>query len=638
MYRSCLCYLIDEKLEKKFKFLIRILKEEVPDSSPVLGYYEMLLWIELNDVQKIEEIGCGIIDRWGELSSLEVHYLEALCVANEDEFLKTLLETVDITKASSLEELAPIFEYLGRSESLVEAIRLLGKLKTTLGPEHISLLIFWYATSIEYVWEEHGRDDAIETCKMLHSELSIKPSLELFEKLIAFECYSENYSKVQSAAKIVSEMSLYGLVEDKAKGEYFYNTIERIYGADWDSNFFQEMPRSLITTFFSLAVRSTGKASNTATRNVRVSIIRALNTRAISERDTFSEISQQKSPEYASKTSAYASLRSALETGAETSSQALYTLESLGFVDLLEKCETAILLNIQNAKSSNNEENAIEQMAKAFELMVAMKRVEMYLLALCEKDQHKEVLMILETLDSRFCSFKILTSIFEYLGRSISESVAKKLLRELNKKGIFWFRSKKVPELIFSYVTSIPNMWVGSAVFKFNELLEELKVSPSSASYQKLIKYSCDSREEETGLWILEHMYELGLEVSSDTAIYLFRTIEQNYEFDMLRAVQNVLRRMSKEKDESRMFNLRLAIYIWEVLFGRCEPKHKEGGHYKPWLKNNYYSFTLEDYENRSPCTIEREDYGGYGYDYETGEEEEYYCGDDDSVNSVSGS
>lgn len=29
-------------------------------------------------------------------------------------------------------------------------------------------------------------------------------------------------------------------------------------------------------------------------------------------------------------------------------------------------------------------------------------------------------------------------------------------------------------------------------------------------------------------------MYEVGLEVSSDTAIYLFRTIEQNYEFDMV--------------------------------------------------------------------------------------------------------
>ncbi|CAL9238462.1 unnamed protein product [Arabidopsis halleri] len=698
MYSSCLCYLIDEKMEKKFNFLIRILKEEIPDSLPVLGYYEMLLWIELNDVQKIEEIGCGIIDRWGKLSSLEVHYLEALCVANEDEFLKTLLKTVDITKASSLEELAPIFEYLGRSESLVEAIRLLGKLKTTLPPEHISLLIFWYATSIEYDWEEHGRNGAIETCKMLHSELSIKPSLELFEKLIAFECYSENYSKVPSAAKIVSEMSLYGLVEDTAEGEYFYNTIERIYGADWlgttgavisdmgsghfkldkfldmfheSSNFFQDMPRSLITTFCSLAVRSTGKASNTATRNVRVSIVRALNTRAISELDTFSEISQQKSPEYASKTSAYASLRSALETGAETSSQALYTLESLGFIDLLEKCETAILLNIQNAKSSNNEENAIEQMAKAFELMVAMERVGFcveeriygpllkFLIDMKMIDMifdmirdgqrisnsspefarlgYYEMLLWIQLKDEEKIN-EILASIFEYLGRSISESVAKKLLRELNKKGIFWFRSKKVSELIFSYVTSIPNMWVGSAVFKFNELLEELKVSPSSASYQKLIKYSCDLREEETGLWILEHMYEVGLEVSSDTAVYLFRTIEQNYEFDMLRAVQNVLRRMSKEKDESRMFNLRLAIYIWEVLFGRCEPNHKEGGHYKPWLKDNYNSFTLEDYENRFPCTIEREDYGGYGYDYETGEEEEYYCRDDDSVNSVSGS
>ncbi|EOA34373.1 hypothetical protein CARUB_v10021897mg [Capsella rubella] len=435
------------------------------------------------------------------------------------------------------------------------------------------------------------------------------------------------------------------------------------------------MPRSLITTFVSFAVRSTGKASNTATRNVRVLIVRALNTRAISELgilinpnfkiisfNTFTETSQQFAPPYAFEISSYARLRCALEIGAETSGRALHTLNSLGFPEVFEECKKAILLNIENAKRSEDEEYAVEQIAKAFELVAAMTRegflveegvygpllnllidmkmeeefyrifdmirdgqwidhsspeftrfgyyelvlwiqlkdeekiegvcsmiiksfkehcsgkrcllTESYMFALCEKDQHKEVLRILETLDTRVCSFEILTSIFEYLGRSVSESVAKKLLREVSKKDLSCFRYKKVSDLIFSYVLSIPNMGVGDAICKFNELLEELKASPSSASYQKFIKYSCDSREGEIGLYILEHMYELGLEVSSDTATYLFRTIEQNYEFDMLRAVQNVLRMMNKEKDESRMFNLRLAVYIWEVssfcIFLKC--------------------------------------------------------------------
>lgn len=309
------------------------------------------------------------------------------------------------------------------------------------------------------------------------------------------------------------------------------------------------MPKNVITSFVRLALRSAGKPSNTAditfaaARNAGVSIVRALNTSAISELgalpnpnpnpnliihfikcitdsfvtitlvisvalvDTFSEIS---------KPSASAKLLSTLETGAKTSSQALHTLNSVGLVNAKE-CKAAILHNIENAKRSNDQDYVTDQIAKIFELFAAMKEdgflieeeiygpllnfltdmkmveefhmiveairdyanssprlgfyemllsiklkdeemikeacsmiinsfkelrestetiTENYLLALVEKDQHMEILMILETLDiTRVYSFDNLTSIFEYLGRWLLESIAKKLLRGLNENG-----------------------------------------------------------------------------------------------------------------------------------------------------------------------------------------------------------
>ncbi|CAL9238459.1 unnamed protein product [Arabidopsis halleri] len=472
------------------------------------------------------------------------------------------------------------------------------------------------------------------------------------------------------------------------------------------------MSKSFITTFVRLAVRSTGKPSNTAAFAARN--VRALNTSAISEPalvDNSSEISQQISPQYASKTSWSAKLRSALDNGAKTS--AISRLESSGF-ELEDECQAAVLLNIENAQRSNDEEYVTDQIAKAFEIIAAMKgshingnekvygpllnflidkkmveefhmlveamrddsdhywlreklarlgyykmllwiklkdeekikevcsmiikrfkekiavekncskppvirrgweihRMELcnkqcpkltkhYLLALCEKDQHKEVLRILETLDiTRVESFRLWRSIFEHLGRSLAESVAKKLLRELNKNGLFYYIEHDVSELIFSYVTSIPNLSIGSAFFKFKELLKELDITPSTASYKKLIKYSCDSRKEEVGLSILQHMYEVGLEVPSDDAVYLFRTIEKNYGFNLVRGVEDVLTEMNKKGDKSRMFNLRLAEYILEVLFGGCERNQKEGDSYKPWLINNYFRCKLDDYKRKYP-------------------------------------
>lgn len=71
MYTFHLCDLIEHKMVEEFKFLVKTIKEEIPGSTSELGYYEMLLWIKLNDEEKIEEIGRRIIDKWNRLSSLE---------------------------------------------------------------------------------------------------------------------------------------------------------------------------------------------------------------------------------------------------------------------------------------------------------------------------------------------------------------------------------------------------------------------------------------------------------------------------------------------------------------------------------------------------------------------------------------
>lgn len=65
------------------------------------------------------------------MDEFAVNYLEAFCVTCQYEYLQRLLKTVDITKATSLDQLTPIFGYLGRLELMVDAKRLLGELKGT---------------------------------------------------------------------------------------------------------------------------------------------------------------------------------------------------------------------------------------------------------------------------------------------------------------------------------------------------------------------------------------------------------------------------------------------------------------------------------------------------------------------------
>lgn len=64
-------YLVDMEMVEEFQILKDFIKEACPESSGRLVYYEMLLWIQVNDEEKIHKL-CNTIDDSGlSLSNLQ---------------------------------------------------------------------------------------------------------------------------------------------------------------------------------------------------------------------------------------------------------------------------------------------------------------------------------------------------------------------------------------------------------------------------------------------------------------------------------------------------------------------------------------------------------------------------------------
>ncbi|KAJ6423265.1 hypothetical protein OIU84_024246 [Salix udensis] len=187
------------------------------------GYYDMLLYIGINDEEKIQEL-CNYIciDDGDNNISLRENYLLALCESDQKNYLLQLLETMDITKFSSLGHLTSIFKSLGRLSLESFAKKFLLVLKSgDYGAEDISTLIFSYATSIPNLAVE----DVVSKFKTLHTILKMSPSSTSYEKLIVYSC---NLLKVHLALDIVDQMCKEGLTVS-------INTIHSILNATEES-------------------------------------------------------------------------------------------------------------------------------------------------------------------------------------------------------------------------------------------------------------------------------------------------------------------------------------------------------------------------------------------------------------------
>ncbi|GAB4854927.1 hypothetical protein Ancab_023516 [Ancistrocladus abbreviatus] len=230
-YGPFLMYLIDMQATEEFYFFLGIIRDENPSSNVRLGYYEMLLWIEVDNEEKIHELIHQITAGNSEGGSvLRENYLLALCERDRKKELLKLLENVDVTEASS-DNLVSIFKSLGRlslqsfAEKLILALKAGGH-----GAERISNFVYFYATSLTNLKVE----DIVLKYEDMHAKLEVPSSLSL-KKLIEFCCASH---KVHIALDLVDRLCEAGFtlptetfnsILHACEGSCEFNLVGRIY-------------------------------------------------------------------------------------------------------------------------------------------------------------------------------------------------------------------------------------------------------------------------------------------------------------------------------------------------------------------------------------------------------------------------
>lgn len=144
-------FLIDMHMDDQFLILLEVVKDEDPSLHPRLGYYEMHFWIEMNNEEKIHELCQQIVTGESEMESLlHENYMLALCERDRKKELLELLNVIDITRVSSLDNVACIFRSLGRLslETFAELFVLVLK-DCGHKAQSISDLIYSYASSLK---------------------------------------------------------------------------------------------------------------------------------------------------------------------------------------------------------------------------------------------------------------------------------------------------------------------------------------------------------------------------------------------------------------------------------------------------------------------------------------------------------
>ncbi|KAG8502692.1 hypothetical protein CXB51_000511 [Gossypium anomalum] len=166
------------------------------------------------------------------------------------------------------------------------------------------------------------------------------------------------------------------------------------------------------------------------------------------------------------------------------------------------------------------------------------KLKENYLLALCESGR-KDIMQLLEVIDiTRISSVNVVANIFESLGRLSFDSFAEKFLWTLKNND---YKMADISRLIFCYVSAIPNLAVEDLFLKFKSLHMKFEITPSSASYEKLITYCCDLHKVHFALDIVDQVCEEGLSLSIEMLHSILHASEENYEYNLVRRIYSLI-------------------------------------------------------------------------------------------------
>ncbi|KAL4328175.1 hypothetical protein HN51_035428 [Arachis hypogaea] len=185
-YQPLLRYAIDMGMVKEFQLFSDVVRAENPCSVSRLAYYEMLLWIRVEDEEMIRDI-CEYItvEDDQDTSAMRENYLLALCESDLKIQITDALKNIDITMLSSAKSIASVFQSLGRLQLESLAKNLLLDLRARdFDEEDISGFIADYAVSIPNLAVE----DIISKFKSLHDLLEVLHSSSSYEKLIMYCC------------------------------------------------------------------------------------------------------------------------------------------------------------------------------------------------------------------------------------------------------------------------------------------------------------------------------------------------------------------------------------------------------------------------------------------------------------------
>ncbi|ERN17305.1 hypothetical protein AMTR_s00037p00059950 [Amborella trichopoda] len=205
-YGPLLLYLANKGMSEEFLLLSELIKDENCESCYRLGYYEMLLWINADNQEKIQELCDSVgVENTEHNVKLAANYFLALCENDKKLELLRLLEVIDIRKVSSSDCLAGLFKALGRLSMEDSAEKYIFALKATgIGVEYLSSFICDYTISLANLEVEK----AILILKKMHKKLEMQPSTLSYEKLIQYCCES---CKVHAALDVVEQMCQSGV-------------------------------------------------------------------------------------------------------------------------------------------------------------------------------------------------------------------------------------------------------------------------------------------------------------------------------------------------------------------------------------------------------------------------------------------
>ncbi|KAJ0106276.1 hypothetical protein Patl1_19620 [Pistacia atlantica] len=139
------------------------------------------------------------------------------------------------------------------------------------------------------------------------------------------------------------------------------------------------------------------------------------------------------------------------------------------------------------------------------------------------------------------------------------------------------YGSENVSNVIFSYTFGIPNLEVEDIISKFRDLHAKLEIKPSSASYEKLIAYTCDLYRVYLALDIVDEMSEAGLTPSIDTLNSVLIACEKDFTHNSVHRVYSMIfhHNLKPNSETFRcMISLSVKMYDFDGAYGMlCEGK-----------------------------------------------------------------